>query len=168
MDEFVKLAKQTLEAYVKTGERLPPPQALPAGMDRRAPVFVSLKKHGNLRGCIGSLEPTLPNVAEEIARYAVIAGTQDPRFPPVRAEELDDLVYSVDVLGDAEPVRGIEELDAKAYGVIVSRGGRRGVLLPNLEGVDTPEEQIGIALDKAGISPRESYTIERFRVERHK
>jgi len=168
MDEYVKLARESLENYIRTEKMIEKPKVLPDGMDRRAAVFVSLKKTGNLRGCIGSLEPTMPCVADEVIRYAVISGTQDPRFSPVREEELPALEYSVDVLGDAEPVDGLGKLDEKVYGVIVSKGARRGVLLPNLEGVDSPEQQISIALSKAGIGPDEDYSIERFKVERHK
>jgi AmmeMemoRadiSam system protein A len=129
---------------------------------------VSLKKHGRLRGCIGTISPVEPSVAEEIIRNAVSAGTGDPRFDPVEEDELDSLVYSVDVLGDAENISSMDELDAKRYGVIVTKGYRRGLLLPNLEGVDTPEQQVAIALQKAGIPANDKYSMERFEVVRHK
>ena len=107
-------------------------------------------------------------MADEIIKNAVSAGVGDPRFDPVRPDELKELVYSVDVLGRPEPIDSLEQLDVVRYGVIVSKGRRRGLLLPNLEGVDTPAEQVAIALRKAGIDPEESYAMERFEVVRHK
>lgn len=168
MDDFTKLAKQSLETYVKTGKKITPPENLSTDMQDEAAVFVSLKKDGQLRGCIGSLEPTTPDIANEIITYAIYAGTQDPRFMPVSESELGSLVYSVDVLGKPEVVKRITELNPKVYGVIVSDGMRRGVLLPDLEGVDTAEQQIEIALVKAGIPKTANYKIEKFKVIRHK
>ena len=133
---------------------------------QQAGVFVSLHKGGDLRGCIGTIAPWYGCVADEIIALAVEAGTRDPRFLPVTADELPDLEYNVDVLSEAEPADK-SELDAKRYGVIVSTGSRRGLLLPDLEGVDTPGQQIAIALRKAGIRPDEPYRLERFTVERH-
>ncbi|MBQ2641562.1 MAG: AMMECR1 domain-containing protein, partial [Lachnospiraceae bacterium] len=120
------------------------------------------------RGCIGTISPTCSCIAEEIARNAVSASTQDPRFPAIRPEELDDLEISVDVLGETEHISSLDELDVKRYGVIVTKGIRRGLLLPNLDGVDTVEDQIDIALRKAGLAPdTEGYELERFEVVRH-
>lgn len=168
-DGYVRLARLSLETYVRTGRYAKLPGALPDEMlKRKAGVFVSLKKGGRLRGCIGTVSSTQPSIAEEILKNAVSAGTGDPRFEPITEDELDSLVYSVDVLGEAEPIESIGELDAKRYGVIVTKGYRRGLLLPNLEGVDTPEEQIAIALQKAGIPANEKYSMERFEVVRHK
>ncbi|HEY8420367.1 MAG TPA: AmmeMemoRadiSam system protein A [Thermoclostridium sp.] len=167
-DAYVKLARLSLETYVRTGKYANLPDDLPDEMLRRkAGVFVSLKKHGQLRGCIGTISAVTGSIAEEILRNAVSAGTEDPRFPPVSEKELDELVYSVDVLAEPEPISSINELDVKKYGVIVSRGHKRGLLLPNLEGVDSPEQQVAIALQKAGIRPDESYTMQRFEVVRH-
>lgn len=167
-DEFVKLARLSLETYLKTGKRLKMPEKLPDELTRkRAGVFVSLKKHGRLRGCIGTIEGVTGSIAEEIIRNAVSAGVEDPRFDAVKEIELPELVYSVDVLGEAEDVQSVSELDEKTYGVIVSKGHRRGLLLPNLEGVNTPLQQIDIALQKAGINKSETYTIQRFEVVRH-
>jgi AmmeMemoRadiSam system protein A len=135
--------------------------------NRQAGAFVSLHEGGELRGCIGTIAATAPCVAEEILRNAVAAGTRDPRFPPVEAGELAALECSVDVLGAAEPVAGPEELDVRRYGVIVSRGWRRGLLLPDLEGVSTPEQQIAIARQKGGIGPSEPYRLERVEVVRY-
>ena len=168
-DPYVSLARETLENYVKTRRQITLPSGLPDEMtNKRAGVFVSLKKHGQLRGCIGTISPTTASIAEEVIRNAIAAGIDDPRFNQVSEEELDELIYSVDILREPEPINSIEELDVKKYGVIVSRGTRRGLLLPNLEGVDTPEEQVEIALQKAHISPNEAYEMERFEVVRHK
>ncbi len=168
-DAYVSLARHSLEAYIKTGKRAKLPDGLPEELTgNKAGVFVSLKKYGELRGCIGTISPVTESIAKEILRNAVSAGIEDPRFPPVGEEELDDLVYSVDVLSEAEPISGIEELDVKRYGVIVSSGRKRGLLLPNLEGVDTVEQQVSIAKKKAGIYDNETVTLERFEVVRHK
>lgn len=168
-DDYVSLARMSLETYIKSQRPLKRPPSLAADLlQKKAGVFVSLKKDGRLRGCIGTIEPTQDCIADEIIRNAISAGTQDPRFETVGEEELDSLVYSVDVLSPAEPIDSIRELDAKRYGVIVTRGRRRGLLLPNLEGVDTPEKQVAIALQKAGIDAHEQYAMERFEVVRHK
>lgn len=132
-----------------------------------AGAFVSLHAHDRLRGCIGTIGPTTESVAWEIVQNAISACSCDPRFPPVTVSELDSLEYSVDVLGKPEPISSPAELDVKKYGVIVSCGGRRGLLLPDLEGVDTVEQQIDIARQKGGISSREEYNLERFEVVRH-
>ena len=166
-DACVRLAKDSLEKYIRTGKHLIRPEELPEWMTReRAGVFVSLHKRGDLRGCIGTILPWSDCVADEIIALAVEAGTRDPRFSPVRTEELPELEYHVDVLSKPEPAE-YSQLDAKRYGVIVTNGHRRGLLLPDLEGVDTPGQQIAIALQKAGIRPNEPYDLERFTVERH-
>ena len=167
-DPYVKLAINTLETYVRTGKQVAVPEGLPEEMlTRRAGVFVSLKKYGELRGCIGTIGPTTKNIAIEIIQNAISAGTRDPRFLPVKVEELSDLVYSVDVLGEPESIESKEKLDVQKYGVIVRSGYRSGLLLPNLEGVDTVDYQVDIALQKAGISRGEAYEMERFEVIRH-
>lgn len=167
MHPLVALAKETVETYVRQGCAPEPPRLTPE-MHERAGVFVSLKKHGELRGCIGTFEPTRKNVAEEIVYNAVSSATRDPRFTPVTEEELPELSYSVDVLTHPEPVSGPAELDARRYGVIVERGWRRGLLLPDLEGVDTVEEQIAICRMKAGIGAGEPVKLYRFEVKRYK
>jgi AmmeMemoRadiSam system protein A len=134
---------------------------------RPAACFVSLKEHGQLRGCIGTLEPAERTLGLEIARNARSAAFHDPRFHRVRPDELEDIACSVDVLSVSEPCR-LDELDPSMYGVIVRSGLRRGVLLPDLEGVDDIGQQVGIALEKAGIGPRESYDLERFTVTRYR
>ena len=131
-------------------------------------MFVSLHKDGMLRGCIGTIQAVKRNIAEEIVENGISAATKDPRFSPVRPEELEALEISVDVLGKPEMIRSKEELDVKRYGVIVTKGFRRGLLLPNLDGVDTVEQQLSIALRKAGLSEREKdFEMERFEVVRH-
>lgn len=169
-DPWVRLARRSLETYVRTGRPLDTlPEDLPPELTQQAAgAFVSLHINGQLRGCIGTISPTAETLAEEIVQNAVSAGTRDPRFPPVGAAELDELEYNVDVLGTPEPVDGPQQLDPKRYGVIVSRGGRRGLLLPDLEGVDTVEQQLAIAREKGGIRAGEPYRIERFSVVRHR
>ena len=168
VDPLVALARLSVESIVGSGEVLPTPQGLPDVMTRRrAGTFVSLHKEGKLRGCIGTIAPAQSCLAEEIIMNGVAAATEDPRFPQVRPDELDALSYSVDVLGEPEPVHSLEELDPARYGVIVTRGFRRGLLLPDLDGVDTVMDQIAIAKKKAGIRPDEDAKLERFEVVRH-
>lgn len=170
-DAYVHLARRSLEHYIKTGmyvEMDEEKDGLPKELlQERAGVFVSLKKDGRLRGCIGTIQPTQKNIAQEIIKNAVSAATADYRFDPVLPDELPELSYSVDVLGKPEPIKNIEQLDVARYGVIVERGSKRGLLLPDLAGVDTPEEQIKIALQKAGIGESEPYQMQRFEVIRH-
>jgi AmmeMemoRadiSam system protein A/AmmeMemoRadiSam system protein B len=167
MHPLTKLAKDTVEGYVKEG-KLPQPPELTPEMRGKAGVFISIKKHGQLRGCIGTFEPDKSNVAQEIISNAVSSAIRDPRFLPVVAEELPDLTYSVDVLTTPEPVESEKELDPKRYGVIVEKGKRHGLLLPDLEGVDTVEQQIDICRQKAGIAPDEPVKLYRFEVKRYR
>lgn len=168
-DPWVRLARLALETYVRTGrplERLP--EDLPPELTGQAAgTFVSLHMDGRLRGCIGTISPTQENTAWEIVRNAVSACSRDPRFSPVRTDELDRLEYSVDVLGQPEAVDSPAQLDPRLYGVIVSCGHRRGLLLPDLDGVDAAEQQLDIARQKGGIRAGEPYKIERFKVVRH-
>jgi len=168
-DPWVRLARLSLETYVRTKKRLGTlPADLPTEMTGRAAgTFVSLHVHGQLRGCIGTTGPTTENVAWEIVQNAISACSRDPRFPPVTVSELDSLEYSVDVLGEPEAIASPAELDVKKYGVIVSCGSRRGLLLPDLDGVDTVEQQVDIARQKGGISSQEPYALQRFEVVRH-
>ena len=170
MDEYVKLAKYTVEEYVKTGKRPHVPEDTPEELlSSRAGVFVSIhKKNGDLRGCIGTIAPWEINIAEEIISNGISASTRDPRFEAIKPEELDDLEINVDVLSPAEDISSMDELDVKRYGVIVSCGNRRGLLLPDLEGVDSVEQQVMIAMKKGGIYPGEKYKLQRFEVVRHK
>lgn len=175
-DIYVKLARRTIEKYVISGRKLKVPEELPREIQnelpeeifaRRAGVFVSIKKDGQLRGCIGTIQAVQSCIADEIVENAVSAAVRDPRFSPIEPEELESLVISVDVLGETEKISSPEELDTKRYGVVVTKGYKRGLLLPNLEGIDTVEEQIAIAKQKAGIKEDEAVGLERFEVVRH-
>jgi AmmeMemoRadiSam system protein A len=167
MHPLVKLAKDTIENYVRKGTISRPSELTPE-MVERSGVFVSLKVGGLLRGCIGTYEPATANVAEEVITNAISSATRDPRFPPVTPDELSDLEYSVDVLTHPEPVKSDAELDPKRYGIIVESGKRKGLLLPDLEGVDTVARQIEICRSKAGIPSREPVKLYRFEVKRYR
>jgi MEMO1 family protein len=168
MHPLVQLAQETLASYIGSRRIPKAPDPLPPEMAARAGAFVSLHDAaGGLRGCIGTIEPTQVNLAEEIIHNAISAATRDPRFPPVEPDELDGLEISVDVLTPAERIAGPEELDPKRYGVIVKQGYRRGLLLPDLEGVDSIDQQVSIARRKAGIGPREPVELYRFEVHRY-
>ncbi|MFP4697770.1 MAG: AmmeMemoRadiSam system protein A [Eubacteriales bacterium] len=168
-DPYVKLARESLTTYLNTGKRMTliPDYVTEDMKNKKRGVFVSLKKHGELRGCIGTILPTTDSVAEEIIRNSIEAGCHDPRFYEVKEDELLDIDFSVDVLTEPEPTN-VSELDPKKYGVIVYNNTRRGLLLPDLEGVNTVEEQLSIALRKAGIEPDKDYKIKRFEVIRHR
>ncbi|MGI6588459.1 MAG: AmmeMemoRadiSam system protein A [Peptococcia bacterium] len=163
----VSLARQSLRKYLATREVIKISENAGDLLKKKAGAFVSLKKQGNLRGCIGTIEPTRSNLAEEIIYNAISAAIHDPRFAPVSFAELEQVTISVDVLEKPERVDSLRELDPKVYGVIVSCGRRRGLLLPDLPGVDTPEEQVAIARAKAGINPEEKVVLERFKVTRY-
>ena len=167
MDGLVALARKTIVQYVRTGGLPDPPDPLPPEMSTRAGVFVSLKKNGELRGCMGTAIPREENVAREVISNAVSAATRDPRFAPVQPEEADALRISVDVLSNPEPVADLWSLDPRRYGVIVRSGHRTGLLLPDLEGIDSADLQISIARRKAGIGENEPAEILRFEVSRH-
>lgn len=168
MHTLVKLAKDAVELYTRERKVLAMrDEDLAPEMLQQAGVFVSLKVRGMLRGCIGTFQPCEPNIAREIVRNAISAATADPRFSPVRKEELAELEYSVDVLSSPEPVTDPKDLDPKRYGVIVQAGRCRGLLLPDLEGVDTVDEQVGIAMQKAGIPPGTPVSLLRFEVKRY-
>ena len=168
-DPLVRLARLTIKEHVLGKRKNSLPDWVPDELRReKAGVFVSVHEDGRLRGCIGTILPVTGCIAEEIRANAVSAVSRDPRFSPVGAWELDRLEISVDVLTKPEKIAGPDELDVKKYGVIVSRGGRRGLLLPDLEGIDSVDEQIRIAKQKAGIREDEVVTLERFEVIRHK
>jgi len=175
-DAYIKLARYSLEEYVRKGRRVKAVEDLPPDLrgdlpgqllHSRAGAFVSLKIAGKLRGCIGTISPTRLSLLAEILQNTISAATEDPRFDPVEKQELSRITISVDVLGKPEPIRGMEQLDVSRYGLIVSCGRRRGLLLPDLEGVESPERQVEIALQKAGIHQNEDYKMERFEVIRH-
>jgi len=167
MHPLVEFAKKSVEAYIKKGKTIKPEEPLPADLSEKAGVFVCLKKDGELRGCIGTYLPSCDSVANETITNAISAATKDPRFQPVSEDELDKLSYSVDVLSCPEKVSSLEELNPRKYGIIVASGFRRGLLLPDLEGVDTVEDQLRITKMKAGILPHEDVEIYRFEVKRY-
>ncbi len=174
-DLYVRLARYSLESYITLGKRIGRKDIQtdewkdldPEMFGRRAGTFVSIHKDGALRGCIGTILPACSCIADEIMQNAISAGTNDPRFPMIKEDELPYLEMSVDVLDEPEPIDGPDQLDVKRYGVIVTHGRKRGLLLPNLDGVDSIEQQIDIARQKAGITEDEDYSLERFEVIRH-
>lgn len=163
----VVLARKSVQCFLANGQRMPLPEHIPDEYQRSAGVFVSLKKQGNLRGCIGTFQAVQPTIAAEIIQNAISAATEDPRFAPVNQSELSSLTISVDILEQPEQILDIAQLDPARYGVIVHSGHRRGLLLPMLEGVDTVEDQIGIAMQKAGIRQGEPIELYRFTVTRY-
>ena len=167
-DPLVALAKEAVEEYIRFGRTTSTPVPVPPELETQAGAFVSLKKHGQLRGCIGTIGPTQPNLAAEIIQNAINAAVGDPRFEPVSEEELKHLQYSVDVLSHPEAITSFIELDPKRYGVIVESGFKRGLLLPDLDGVDTVDDQVAIAMRKAGIFDGEPLALYRFEVKRHR
>lgn len=168
MHPLVQLARKTVELYIRDKKiHEVREEELPSELKERAGVFVCLKIDGGLRGGIGTFQPTEPTVAHETIRNAISAATCDPRFPCLRPQELASLEYTVDVLTLPEPVKDRSELDPRRYGVIVQAGGRRGLLLPDLKGVDTVNQQVGIAMQKAGIPPGTQVTLLRFEVKRY-
>lgn len=168
-DVYIQLARAAVEHFTKTGQRLSIPDfaQTPELLGRSRGVFVSIKDRGGLRGCMGITAGLEINLASEIISNAIKACSEDPRFPAIEENELEDLRISVDILSRAEKITDINQLDPKVYGIIVSHDYKRGLLLPNLEGVDSVSEQIRIALNKAGIRADEPYQVERFTVERH-
>jgi len=167
MHPLVEIAKKSVEAYVREGRIIKPSKPVLPEMAEKAGVFVSLKKHGLLRGCIGTFMPLCESIEAETIINAISAATKDPRFPPVEEDELEDLAYSVDVLSSPEKIMDLAELDPRKYGIIVVSEHRRGLLLPDIEGVDTVEEQLRISRIKAGILPHEELEIYRFEVKRY-
>ncbi|MGM0482546.1 MAG: AmmeMemoRadiSam system protein A [Patescibacteria group bacterium] len=170
MNPYVKLAKEAIESYVKKGEVIALPKDLPADFyNRRAGVFVTLKKDDQLRGCLGTTFPLKNNIAGDIVSNAIAAATQDPRFGQVEESELPYLFYEVYILTSPMIVNGLEELDPEKYGIIVvGSSGRSAVLLPGLQGIDTPREQLETACNKAGIDiEEEDISMFRFQTEKH-
>jgi AmmeMemoRadiSam system protein A len=162
------LARATVERYVRTGVVAEPPGGLVAGLDGPGGAFVTLRVRGRLRGCIGTVAASKPDIAREIIASAVSAASTDPRFPPVGPDELDGLDYEVDIVEALEAVGGLEDLDPRRYGVLVEADDRRGVLLPDLAGVETGGEQVAIAREKAGVGPAVAVRLHRFTVRRYR
>lgn len=167
-DIRVRLARESITYYLQHHALMAVPKDLPEDLQDPAGTFVSLHKGSRLRGCIGTFLPVQMNTASEIIHNAVSAATRDPRFSPVSLDELQDIDISVDVLGKPEAVASASELNPKKYGVIVMSHARTGLLLPDLEGVDTVEQQINIAKEKAGIPPQIQPDLYRFTVDRYK
>ena len=167
-DLYVLLAKRTIETYIKEHKKIEVLRSLPMEMlEKRSGVFVSIHKLGQLRGCIGTFLPIQDSIAKEIIENAISVSTKDPRFSAIKEDELKDLEINVDVLTTPEKIDSKDKLDPKKYGVIVSKDYKRGLLLPDLDGIDTVDEQIRIAKDKAGIAASEEVSLERFEVVRH-
>lgn len=165
---YVKLARNTIIEYIKNHKVVEVPDNLPEELlNKQSGVFVSIHKFGSLRGCIGTFLPTTDNIASEIIRNAISAATNDYRFPPIVVDELEWLEINVDVLSEPKPVTNMNILDPKKYGVIVRNEEKSGLLLPDLDGVDTVEEQLKIAKKKAGILDSDEYEIEYFEVTRY-
>jgi len=161
-DQLPALARAAIAAKLE-GRRFEPPP-LPDAEDSPHGVFVTLHARGDLRGCIGHIEPTCERLSEEVATVAPLAAFRDPRFPPLRPDELHEVAIEISILTPPEPVADKRTLDPRRYGVVVSSGPRRGVLLPDLEGIDTVEQQLTIALRKGRIDAAEAYAVERFEI----
>jgi AmmeMemoRadiSam system protein A len=164
LDALPEVARAAIRAFLEGRDPRPPVE--PRGdLARAAPVFVTLRIGGALRGCMGDLKPRCANLVEETMERAVTAAIHDPRFPPLTLDELDDATIDVTILGTLTPVTSPEELDPAVFGVDVSdKAGRRAVLLPDVEGVDTVEKQLSVVRRKAGIPDDDDLTIRRFRV----
>ncbi|PIR72068.1 MAG: AmmeMemoRadiSam system protein A [Candidatus Nealsonbacteria bacterium CG10_big_fil_rev_8_21_14_0_10_36_24] len=192
MNPYVSLAKMAVESYVKEKKIIKPPEGLPEKfLKKKSGTFVTIEKEGQLRGCIGTYLPTKENIAKEIISNAIAAATEDYRFSPIQKEELPELSYAVYILNEPELVKNINELNPKKYGIIVKTRPifssknlsgqaendvvfnghtvpKSGLLLPDLEGIDTIEQQISIAYQKGEIDPnRERIIIYRFSVEKY-
>ena len=167
-DPYIKLARLSIYNYINNHTLMAVPDGLdPEMINKKAGAFVSIHKEGRLRGCIGTIVSTRDSIASEIIHNAISAAVKDFRFDPITEDELDELDISVDILGDSEDINSKDELDVKRYGVIVYTDTKRGLLLPNLDNVDTIDEQVQIALNKAGITKDEEFKMKRFEVIRH-
>jgi uncharacterized protein len=168
MHPYAELAKKAVEEYVRNRRILTPPVDMHSDFVSRAGVFVCLKIRGELRGCIGTFHPCRDTLFEEIVFNAIAASTEDPRFSLVQPEELAEITYTVDILSEPEKISDVAHLNAKKYGIIIVKGHKRGLLLPDLEGVDTVSDQIRITKMKAGIRPEDKEVeIFRFTVDRY-
>ena len=166
---YVKLAVQAVHHFLSEGKPMPCPSPVPDGMNDQSGAFVSIKKKISyeLRGCIGTVTPNQNNLAEEIIQNAVNAATRDPRFKPITIEELDQLLFSVDVLTPLEPINRLEQLNPRQYGLSIKYKEHHGILLPDLEGIDSVQRQIELCLQKGKIRRNEPYQMYRFEVNRY-
>lgn len=172
MNPYTNLAKESVETYIKKGNTISLLRDLPKEfLEKKAGTFVTIEKQGKLRGCIGTFIPTRENMAQEIIHNAIAAATEDYRFGRIKREELPDLSYTVYVLNRLEQVGNVRELNPKKYGIIIKTAGdpiKSALLLPNLEGINTVEEQISIACQKGGIDPKnERIAVLRFTAEKY-
>jgi AmmeMemoRadiSam system protein A len=163
---LVSLAIHSVKHQLEKGQALPCPSPLPEDMQRQAGTFVSIKKNGLLRGCIGTLQPKYANLAEEVIQNAIKAANEDPRFPAVERQELKELTFSVDVLTTPEKIKNFTSLDVKRYGLIVRNENKKGLLLPDLENIKTIDQQLKVCLKKGGIKITDNYELYRFEVKR--
>lgn len=169
-NSYVNLAQQAVETYVKKGKIISPPKDLnPQFFNKKAGVFVTIMNGKELRGCIGTYLPTKSNIAQEIIANAIAAATQDFRFNPITSAELAKLSYYVYILEKPTPIRDIKELDPKKYGILVkSETGKSGLLLPDLEGIDTAEKQLNAVCYKCGVIPgQEKMIICKFKAKKY-
>ena len=160
------LFRSSVQHHIEKGQPLPCPNPLPEQMNNQAGTFVSIKKNGLLRGCIGTIQPKYANLAEEVIQNAIKAANEDPRFPSIKMQELQELTFSVDVLTTPEKIDNISSLDVKRYGLIVRTKSRQGLLLPNLDNIKTVDQQLKVCLKKGGIKESEPYELLRFEVKR--
>ncbi|PMP84942.1 MAG: AmmeMemoRadiSam system protein A [Thermodesulfobium narugense] len=167
MHPYVQLAKEAVELWVKEHKKPDKDVKKSPLFERKSACFCTIYKNKELRGCIGTIFPLHDSLYEEIIENAISAATRDPRFEPVRVEELNLLEYKVDVLSEISPVKDLNKLNPKINGIIVKQGSKQALLLPDLEGIDSVEDQIRIVKMKAGIFndlPCEYFT---FTVERY-
>ena len=166
MHHLVKLAIRSAEHFIGTGKPLTCPDPFPEYLKQNAGVFVSIKKQGSLRGCIGTITPKYKNLAEEVIQNALLAASQDPRFNPIQQRELSSLIFSVDVLTPLEKIENLQGHNIKQLGLLVQGEGKQGVLLPDLENIKSAEQQLKVCLKKGGFNSLDTYEIFRFEVKR--
>ena len=171
MNPYTTLAKLAVETYIKDNKIIDPPKNLPQEfLLKKAGAFVTILENGNLKGCIGTYLPTRENIAQEIIHNAITAATEDYRFNSVTENDLDNLSYEVYILEKPEKIKNISQLDPLKYGVLVkSNTGKSGLLLPDLEGLNTTEKQLEAVCVKAGINPElENIEIYKFEAKKYK
>ena len=166
MHPFVKLAIRSVEHFIETGKPLPCPEPLPQNLQQNAGTFVSIKKEGELRGCIGTMMPKYKNLAEEIIQNAVRAANEDPRFSPVEKSELPRLKFSIDVLTPLEKIENLKGHDIKKFGLVIRGKGKQGLLLPDLDIIKSANQQLTVCLKKGGFKENDTYELFRFEVKR--
>ena len=168
MHPLVKLAIRSVEHFIETGKLLPCPEPLPKDLNQNAGTFVSIKKKGELRGCIGTITPKYKNLAEEIIQNAVRAANKDPRFDPVEKIEMPGLIFSVDVLTPLEKIGNLKRHDVKKFGLVVRGKGKQGLLLPDLDIIKSADQQLKVCLKKGEFKENDTYELFRFEVKRFK